>query len=102
MMPRDTEAVKGAKLGRDTARRVWVFARPYRRTIVLFLVLILIAALLALVPPLVVRQILDHAIPDGDRTQIWWLAGLAVSAALLDAAACRSVSAGAAPASARD
>ena len=85
MMPRNTEAVKGAKLGRDTARRVWEFARPYRRTIALFLVFILIAALLALVPPLVVRQILDHAIPDSDRTQIWWLAGLAVSAALLDA-----------------
>ena len=58
---------------------------PYRRTIALFLVFILVAALLALVPPLVVRQILDHAIPDSDRTQIWWLAGLAVVAALLDA-----------------
>ena len=40
--------------------------------------MILVAALLALVPPLVVRQILDHAIPEGDRSQIWWLAGFAV------------------------
>ena len=85
MMPRDTEAVKGAKLGRDTARRVWGFARPYRGTIALFLAFILLAALLALVPPLVVRQILDHAIPESDRGQIWLLAGIAVLAALFDA-----------------
>ena len=82
MMPRDIDAVKGARLARETAGRVWGFARPYRGTIVLFLTLILVAALLALVPPLVVRQILDHAIPDGDRAQIWLLAGLAVAAAL--------------------
>ena len=85
MMPRDADAVRGAKLARDTARRVWTFARPYRITIVVFLVAILAAALLALVPPLVVREILDDAIPDGDRGAIWLLAGLAVAAALLDA-----------------
>ena len=85
MMPRDSEAVKDVKLARDTAARVWTFARPYRATIVVFLVSIIVAALLALVPPLVVREILDHAIPDKDRGAIWWLAGLAVAAALVDA-----------------
>ena len=85
MMPRDTEAVKDAKLARDTAARVWTFARPYRATIIVFLLAIIVAALLALVPPLVVREILDHAIPDKDRGAIWWLAGLAVAAALVDA-----------------
>ncbi len=85
MMPRDTEAVKGAKLGRATARRVWEFARPYRGTIMVFLGMIVVAALLALVPPLVVRRIIDHSIPNEDRHEIWWLAGLAVAAALLDA-----------------
>jgi ATP-binding cassette subfamily B protein len=86
MMPRDVDAVKDARIGRATWRRVAGFAKPYRGTIALFLTFILVAALLALVPPLVVRQILDHAIPDADRNQIWWLAGLAVVAALLDAA----------------
>ena len=85
MMPRDTEAVKDAAVGRDTMRRVWGFARPYRGTIVLFLVAILLAALLALVPPFVVRAILDEAIPSQDRGQIWRLAGIAVGAALADA-----------------
>lgn len=85
MMPRDTDAVKDAAVGRDTMRRVWGFARPYRGTIFLFLGAILLAALLALVPPFVVRAILDDAIPAEDRGQIWWLAGIAVAAALADA-----------------
>jgi ATP-binding cassette, subfamily B, bacterial len=86
MMPRDTDAVKDATLARDTARRVWGFARVYRVTIGLFLLAIVAAALLALVPPLVVRRIIDVAIPAADRGAIWWLAGLAVVAALADAA----------------
>ena len=86
LMPRDTEAVKGAKLGRHTYRRVWTFARPYRGTIALFLVAILAAAVLGIIPPLVVRHILDHAIPDKNRSSIVWLAALAVAAALVDAA----------------
>jgi len=85
MMPRDVDAVKGTKIGRANARRVWGFARPYRGTIGLFLFFILVAALLGVVPPLVVRQIIDHAIPDADRSAIWWLTGLAVAAAMADA-----------------
>ena len=85
MMPRDTEAIEGATLARDTLRRVWGFARPYRSTIAGFLAAIFAAAILALVPPLVVREIIDEAIPASDRNAIWWLAGVAVVAALADA-----------------
>ena len=75
----------GVTLSRATLRRAWSFARPYRGTITVFLVAILAAALLGLVPPLVVRAILDDAIPDGDRAMITWLAALAVLAAVGDA-----------------
>lgn len=85
MMPRDKEAVKDLKLTSDTSRRVWAFARPYRLTIIIFLLSILGAALLAIVPPLVVREILDDAIPTKNKSAIWWLAGIAVAAAMLDA-----------------
>jgi len=85
MMPGDSDAVRGVELRDGTLRRVWVFARPYRATIALFLAAILGAALLALVPPFVFRGIIDTAIPDGDRGQIVFLAGLAVAAALGDA-----------------
>ena len=65
-------------MSRATLRRVWSFARPYRRLIGIFLALILVAALLALVPPFVVRAILDDAIPSGDRALVVWLAAAAL------------------------
>jgi len=86
MMPGDSDAVRGVQLDQGTLRRVWTFARPYRGTITIFLVAILIAALLALVPPLVVRQIIDGAIPQADKGEIAVLATIAVAAALADAA----------------
>jgi ATP-binding cassette subfamily B protein len=85
LRPRDDSAIRGVKLETGTPRRVWEFARAYRGTIAVFLVAIFAAALLALVPPLVVRQILDEAIPNSDRTAINWLAGIAVAAAIGDA-----------------
>lgn len=89
MMPGDADSLRGVELAEGTLRRVWQFARPYRRTIIVFLSAILAAALLALVPPFVVREILDNAIPDavatGDRSRIVVLATLAVGAALGDA-----------------
>ena len=85
MMPGDQD-VKGIQLQEGTLRRVWTFARPYRGTIIIFLVAILAAALLALVPPFVVRGIIDTAIPNDDRGQIVLLASIAVGAAVADAA----------------
>ena len=86
MLPGDAAAVKGARLERRALRRVWEFARPYRTVLVWFLLAIVAAALLALVPPLAIRAILDRAIPDRDRGAILILAGLVVAAALGDAA----------------
>src|SRR5215207_8481433 len=86
LRPRDTSHLEGATVSRRTMRRAWAFARPYRAVIVVFLVAIVLAALLGLVPPLVVRAILDAAIPQSDRVMITWLAALAVGAALGDAA----------------
>src|SRR5215207_1166110 len=85
MWPRDTSAVKGRSLDRHILRRAWTFARPYRRTIALFLSAIVVSALLALVPPLVFKAILDDAIPQADTTLLAVLAGLAAAAALVGA-----------------
>lgn len=86
MLRNDAEAVRGKRLQKGSFRRVWTFARPYRRSIVGFLLSILLAALVALVPLLVIREILDVAIPEGNRGLIWVLAAVAVAAALADAA----------------
>lgn len=85
MMPGDTDSVKNVKLADGTFRRVWQFAKPYRTTIIVFLAAILSSALLALVPPFVIRAIIDDAIPAQDRGQIAVLAAIAVAAALGDA-----------------
>lgn len=85
MMPSDAQAVKGRKLDRSTIRRVWDFARPYKASIVGFLLSILVAAAVALVAPFAFRAIIDDAIPSGNRGRIWFLASLAIGAAVLDA-----------------
>jgi len=81
----DPAAVAGAKLDRAVVRRVWRFAAPYRRAIALFVGVIAASALLGLVPPLLFREILDEAIPAGDRRLLNLLAGLVVGAAFVDA-----------------
>jgi ATP-binding cassette, subfamily B, bacterial len=84
-MPGDPSAVEGASLSRSTLRRIWTFARPYRRLLVVYVVGIVVAALLALAPPLIVREIIDTAIPESNRALITWLAVLGVAAAVADA-----------------
>src|SRR3546814_12225693 len=82
MIGPDPAAVAGAKLSRQLLRRVWTFARPYRRMIFGFLAIIVAAALVSLAPPLLFREILDQAIPNDDRRLVWVLAGVIVAAAL--------------------
>jgi len=85
MLGADPAGIEGATLSRSILRRVWAFARPYRALIVGFVAIIIASALLSLVPPLLFRQILDHAIPDRDRALVNVLAALIVGSALADA-----------------
>jgi len=76
---------ENAKLRKGTARRVLAYTRPYRAQVVGFVAVIVVSALLALVPPLALREILDDAIPNNDRGLLNLLGVLVVIAALLDA-----------------
>lgn len=67
-------------------RRVWRFARAYRRRVAAFLTLVVVQSFLGLAPPLVIRRIIDHAIPDADRDQVMVSAGLMVATASSTAA----------------
>jgi ATP-binding cassette subfamily B protein len=86
LIPKDKGAVSGAKIGRESLRRVMRFARSYRGLIVGFLATILVAALLALVPPLLFRRIVDTAIPESDKGAIVSLTIVLVVVALVEAA----------------
>jgi len=83
---RDAKAVKGKKLERDLLRRVWVLARPYRGQLIGFVVMVVAAAVVSAVPPLILRALIDTAIPDKDRQLVGLLALGAVFLALFNAA----------------
>jgi ATP-binding cassette subfamily B protein len=84
-MNRDPELVAGKNVDKAVVRRVLAFARNYRRLLVVFVLTILAASIVGILPPLVFRSIIDHhAIPrqlDGLDT----LALLALSLAFADA-----------------
>ena len=82
----DPHAIKGASLEKGIVRRVWRFARPYRAMLLGFLATIIGAAVINLLPPLLIRQIIDQAIPDSDRGAITLFAGLMVAVAFGEAA----------------
>ena len=67
---RDTEAVAGKTLDRAVMRRVWRFARAYRRMLWAFLATIVLTSLVGILPPLVFKRIIDDAIPDQDLGQV--------------------------------
>ena len=56
-------------------RRIAALFRPYKRRLGTVLGLIAISAGLGMVSPFLLRDVLDHAIPDGDTTALAWLVG---------------------------
>merc|ERR1711969_394127 len=72
-------------IGRETRRRVWAFARPYRSLIIGFLGVVTASSVLGVVPPLLFREIIDGAIAEGDRDRLTLLGLLVVGAALAQA-----------------
>ena len=82
---RDAKAVKGKKLERDLLRRVLHLARPYRGQLIGFVITVVLAAVISAVPPLILRALIDTAIPEKDRGLVGLLAFGAVFLALLNA-----------------
>ncbi len=62
------------KLTRDLLRRVAAYARPHGRKIALALMTIFVSSLLGLVPPLLYRDLIDHALPQRDWSRLNLLA----------------------------
>jgi ATP-binding cassette, subfamily B, bacterial len=75
----------GTKLSRDLVRRVWGFARDFRWQIAGYLLLLALSALAAVVPALLVRELLNKAIPQGSFTLVNLIGLAAVGVALANA-----------------
>jgi ATP-binding cassette subfamily B protein len=61
-------AVVGKKLAPGTVRRIARFAAPYKRQLIAFLVVIVIDAVVAIAPPLVLKKIIDDGIGTNPPT----------------------------------
>ncbi|MCW2672509.1 MAG: Xenobiotic-transporting ATPase [Frankiales bacterium] len=78
------------KLAPGTVRRIGRFAAPYKRDLVIFLVLIVIDALIAVANPLIFREVIDKGIGNnppatGSTNVVLAMALLLVGLALFDA-----------------
>jgi ATP-binding cassette subfamily B protein len=51
--------LSGRKIGRETARRVFAFARPYRRDIIVFLLAVILAAGIGVATPLLAGRVVN-------------------------------------------
>ncbi len=73
------------KVDRKTLRRVMGYARPYTGQVVVMLALIVVISVIELIPPLLARDLIDHAIPEGDIQRLTLLALGMIAAPLLSA-----------------
>ncbi len=83
MIHQDPSKAEGATLDRGLVRRVASWAAPYKAQLIGFLIAIVAASLLALVPPLVFKTIIDETLPNGDSNQLAWLSLAVVGAAVV-------------------
>lgn len=83
---RSDRSVVDSKIERGTVRRVLGFARPHRRLIAGFLAVTVVDAALVVVPPLLLKTIIDDGVRTGDTSLVVWLAALVALVAVVDAA----------------
>jgi len=74
------------KVGQGTWRRVLSYAGPYRGTIVIFLLCVVLGAVAGVVPPLVFKEIIDRGVLGGDAGLVVRLALVVAAVAVADAA----------------
>ncbi|WP_205862644.1 ABC transporter ATP-binding protein [Planosporangium thailandense] len=84
--------LSGRKVGRQTARRVFAFARPYRRDITVFLVTVVLDAIIGVATPVLAGRVVNeishggHAAVRAVVLTAVVIAGLAIADALLSLA----------------
>jgi ATP-binding cassette subfamily B protein len=82
---RRDQSVKSAKVAKGTASRILRYVRPFRRLLIVFLVVVVIDAVVSAANPLLYRAIIDQGILKGDARLIVELALLVAGLALADA-----------------
>ncbi|HEY2303964.1 MAG TPA: ABC transporter ATP-binding protein [Acidimicrobiales bacterium] len=78
----DPDELRQAKIDRASLRRIWTFVRPYRVMLGIYLLAIVASAIIGTLPPLLVKQLIDTAIPSHNVHQVDVLAAEMVALAL--------------------
>lgn len=79
------EELRRRAMNRATLRRMMGYIRPYRALLAGFLAAVVVDSVVTAVPPLILRKIIDDAIPEKSKSLIALLAGVAISLAFADA-----------------
>ena len=80
------DATQARGVDRAVVRRAFGMARPYARRLLGFAVVLMLSAAAAATPPLLVREVIDEALPNADLGLLWWLfAGMVAIAAVVAA-----------------
>ncbi|HJQ97681.1 MAG TPA: ABC transporter transmembrane domain-containing protein, partial [Candidatus Polarisedimenticolaceae bacterium] len=77
------EAPKGTKIEPGDLRRIGGYLLPAWRPTTLILLCILTTSALGLIPPLLIREVIDRAIPAKDKALLAWLVGGMIAAPLV-------------------
>jgi len=83
---RRDDSVRNKKVERELLQRVLGLTRPYRAALIGFVVTVIAAAGLGVIPALLFRALLDDAVPQADEKLVLVLAAGAVGVALASAA----------------
>ncbi|BEP15672.1 ABC transporter ATP-binding protein [Acidothermaceae bacterium B102] len=73
------------KLASGTVRRVWGFARPYRRHLTFFLVTVVLDAFVSVATPLLFRSLIDTALPQKRLGLVYTIALVVAGLSIFDA-----------------
>ena len=76
---------KGVALTPGLVKRVWAFAHQYRARVFGFLAIVVVESFLGLVPPLVIKAIIDDAVPEKSNSLVTILALVMVGVAFANA-----------------
>lgn len=79
------QSVKHQKLKPGTVKRIIAFAVPYKQALTIFLITVVIDALLAVAPPLLLKRLIDEGVLKNNGTLVTELAILVAILAFADA-----------------
>jgi ATP-binding cassette subfamily B protein len=79
------QSVKEQKLKSGTVSRIVTYAKPYKRSILLFLITVVIDAILVVASPLILKKLIDEGVIPGDSKLVTQMALLVGLVAVADA-----------------